>query len=224
METKNISFSVKRNFKKQIDKIWDDEKFSEISVIERGYAIQDNIIADSLMFIGINPSYNGKSERIFYDNHQTESTVHKYFRKFQDISREVEVPWTHFDLLFLRETKQNEIEKIYSQKNGLGFIVEQLEIAKQVIELARPKVIVVNNSLARKYLGFEKDVEKNENIWMDFDFEFNSDLGTHIITSGILKNTPVFFTSMLTGQRALDRGSYQRLIWHIKYVLKKISD
>ena len=29
-----------------------------------------------------------------------------------------------------------------------------------------------------------------------------------------------FFTSMLTGQRALDRYSYQRLKWHIKEVLR----
>jgi hypothetical protein len=35
-----------------------------------------------------------------------------------------------------------------------------------------------------------------------------------------LENIPIFFTSMLTGQRALDKGSYARLIWHIKYALR----
>jgi len=39
----------------------------------------------------------------------------------------------------------------------------------------------------------------------------------------MLKNVPIFFTSMLTGQRALDNGSFERLIWHINFVLGKIS-
>ena len=220
-EEKNIQFSVKRNFGKRIDEIWNDEKFNEIPTKKQGYAIQDTIQSDALMFIGINPSYDGNHGNSYYDNHQEEAKVHKYFRKFQDISQKIEIPWTHFDLLFVRETQQSEIEKMYSNKNGLDFIVKQLEISKEVIELAKPRVIIVNNTLARKYLGFEKDKDKNENIWMDFDFEFDPKIGTHIITKGKLKNTPVFFTSMLTGQRALDNGSYERLIWHIKFVLEK---
>jgi hypothetical protein len=103
----------------------------------------------------------------------------------------------------------------------LDFIYKQLEISKQVIELARPKIIVVNNSLARKYLGLDKNIDRNENIWMNFTFDFDPNIGTYLISEGVLKNTPVFFTSMLTGQRALDRGSYERLMWHINFVLEK---
>ena len=219
IEEQNIFFSVKKNYGKKIDEFWENEKFSEIKIKERGYAIQDYIHTNSLMFIGINPSYNGISESFFYNNLNNE--IHPYFRKFQEISEIVDIPWTHFDLLFVRETQQNEIEKIYSQQNGLDFIYKQLEISKQVIELARPKIIVVNNSLARKYLGLDKNIERNENIWMNFTFDFDPNIGTYLISEGVLKNTPVFFTSMLTGQRALDRGSYERLMWHINFVLEK---
>jgi hypothetical protein len=71
-------------------------------------------------------------------------------------------------------------------------------------------------------MGFDKNLERTKGVWMDFDFEFDENLGTHkIVNNSELENVPVFFTSMLSGQRALDNGSYQRLIWHIKYVLNK---
>ena len=220
IEEQNIFFSVKKNFKHRIEEIWNNEKFNEIKIKERGYAIQDDIHTNSLMFIGINPSFNGDENSFFYNNNQIESQIHPYFRKFQQISEILDIPWTHFDLLFVRETQQNEIEKIFSLQNGVEFIFQQLQISKEVIELARPKIIVVNNSLARKYFGLEKDIIKNENLWMNFNFDFDPKIGTYLISDGILKNTPVFFTSMLTGQRALDKGSYERLIWHIDFVLK----
>ena len=33
------------------------------------------------------------------------------------------------------------------------------------------------------------------------------------------KRVPVFYSGMLSGAHAIDNGSYDRLIWHIKYVL-----
>lgn len=215
-------FSVKEKFGNEINQVWDYKVFDDIAVRERGYAVQDNILINSLLFIGINPSFGGEVGNFFYDNDQ-QGKVHKYFRKFQDISAKVELPWSHFDLLFVKETQQSKIEEICSEKNGIDFIVRQLEISKRVIELAQPIMIVVNNTLARKFLGFNKDKAKNQDIWLDYDFEFDNNIGTYIIKSGPLENVPVFFTSMLTGQRALDNGSYERLIWHINFAIEKLS-
>lgn len=54
---------------------------------------------------------------------------------------------------------------------------------------------------------------------MNFAFKFDNNIGTHIITEPeILASVPVFFTSMLSGQRALDIGSFERLKWHINKV------
>ena len=107
------------------------------------------------------------------------------------------------------------------------FVCRQLVISKQIIENVNPKIIVVNNSLARRLSGREK-IEFNGkwiSEWINFDFIFDKDLGTdRIISTDHLNNTPVFFTSMLTGQRALDKGSYERLIWQIKFVLEKIEN
>jgi hypothetical protein len=217
-------FSVKERFESQINEIWDDERFNEIHIKNRGYALQDEILQGALMFIGINPSHSGdKNERVYYTNGQ-DSILHPYFKKFQDISSKVKIPWTHMDLLFVKETQQKEVEKIFSCRNGLEFIVRQLNISNQVIELAKPKIIVVNNSLARKFLGFEKNKKENYDIWLDFDFIFDDKIGTYRIENHEpLGGIPIFFTSMLTGQRALDRGSYERLIWHINYVNERLS-
>jgi pseudouridine-5'-phosphate glycosidase len=72
--------------------------------------------------------------------------------------------------------------------------------------MIEPKVIVVSNAFVSNILQAELDIV------------FDETLGCHFID---LKNKayPVFFTSMLTGQRALDKGSMMRLKWHIKRVL-----
>lgn len=50
------------------------------------------------------------------------------------------------------------------------------------------------------------------------DFKWDEELGTYTY-----KNNPFFFSSMLTGQRALDNGSFERLVWHIKKVKSKLE-
>ena len=38
------------------------------------------------------------------------------------------------------------------------------------------------------------------------------------------KRVPVFYSGMLAGAHAVDNGSFDRLIWHIKYVLNIQSE
>ena len=208
--------SVSKEFGSQIESIWQDDKFEEIEIKRRGFAVQDDIKQNALMFIGINPSYGGDPGCIFYNNSHGET--HKYFKKFIDISINVEIDWTHLDLLFLRETSQNVVKALCKNTIGHSFIDEQLKISKKIIEGAKPKILVINNTYARDLLVSDS-FSTNK-----FEFKFDSVLGTEkIIKNEVLDGTPTFFTSMLTGQRALDLGSYKRLIWHIEHV-KKIID
>lgn len=222
------TFSVKERFEDSINQIWNNKDYDNIPIKRFGYAAQDNIVKNALMFIGINASNSDENEdSFFYTNSQEykQGGTHRYFEKFCEISKEVNFPWTHTDLLFVRFTNQKEVEEtIYKYENGVKFFYEQLLISKQIIEEAKPKVIVVNNTFARRLLGYNKDTKDGKIVeeWMGFDFEFDDEIGTRkIIKHNTLNGTPVFFTSMLTGQRALDKGSYERLIWHIKYVSKK---
>lgn len=38
------------------------------------------------------------------------------------------------------------------------------------------------------------------------------------------KRIPVFYSGMFSGAHAVDNGSFNRLIWHIKYVLNMLSE
>ncbi len=113
------------------------------------------------------------------------------------------------------------------KKVGLDFIWKQIEISREIIEKAKPKIIVVNNTLARDFFGINKSEDRTQSVWMGYDFKFDYEIGTHrIIGNKELKTdltgTPVIFTSMLTGQRALDNGSFERLTWHIDFVNKNL--
>ena len=76
---------------------------------------------------------------------------------------------------------------------------------------------MVCNALARVFMGKEKEKEKNTGIWMDYEFIFDDKIGTYR-----WEGKPVFFSSMLSGQRALDKGSLERLQWHVKRTLQEI--
>ncbi|WP_439483652.1 hypothetical protein [Cyclobacterium plantarum] len=224
--------SVEKEFKEEIESLWSHQDYSEIKVIERGYGIHDEIIQNSILFIGINPSFikDSKPGSYFINLNQNAKTFdgksYAYFKKFVDITNKLnekqnhncELKWSHMDLLFHRETKQHFIDNLKKEKNGIKFISHQLEISKKILLKTKPKIIIVSNTKAREFLK-----SKNEKISMGLEFKFDEDLGTEIIINNSeLANTPVFFTSMLTGQRALDKGSYRRLVWHISYVLNKI--
>jgi len=219
------SFSVKEKFENSIKQIWNSSEYDNVQIKQYGYALQEIIEKDALMFIGVNPSNAGKDNWSgFYNNAQEHADdTHKYFKKFIVISDKVKLRWSHIDLLFVRWTNQKEVEQIMSEENGVEFLWEQLLISKQIIEEANPKIIVVNNSFARKLLGFDKSVKNGQPFDVWTGFEFDDKIGTYrIINNEILNGTPVFFTSMLTGQRALDNGSYERLIWHINYVKDRL--
>jgi hypothetical protein len=215
------TINVEEKFKDTIDEIWAekpliDTKFSKICA--RGYAVQSDVVASALLFVGINPSFEGERKPKSHFYTQDKATEHRYFKKFIELTDKTGIPWTHFDLLFIREREQSSVKNFLKMgENGAiaPFFSKQIMIAAQVIELAKPKAIVVNNTLARDLL-YSKVTEG----WRSpFTFEFDQELGTPVITAPeSLKRTPVFFTSMLTGQRALDNGSFERLVWHINFV------
>jgi hypothetical protein len=220
---------TKSLFKENIKAIWENEEFRENEVlkevIKRGVVLQNEMSTNSILFVGINPSFNigkGVSNNNFneindgfYNNTDGHIDKNPYFRKFIDISDKLKLDWAHTDLLFFRETNQKYVNLLLKKATGKKFIQAQLQISKQIIIQSKPKVIIVSNSLARDIMGTAKD------HYMGFEIVFDSEMGTHKIINQVeLENIPIFFTSMLTGQRALDKGSYARLIWHIKYALR----
>jgi hypothetical protein len=185
------------------------ENFSNYS-----FLFPKSLVTNSILFIGINPSLN--KENFLLDSYDLShrDNKHPYFKKMENISSYCNTDWTHLDLFYFRETKQDIITDILKQPNGVAFLWEQLQITDTLIRESKPKIIVVCNALAGTFLGKDKDIKQNKNVWLGYDFYFDDKLGTYR-----WKNIPVFFSGMLSGQRALDKGSFERLQWHIKKAL-----
>ena len=201
-------------------------KFSPNSIAE----VPDN----GIIFIGINPSMI-KKVRLkliekddinceFYKLTYDESKEYRYFKKFFDVARKTGLNWGHLDILYNRETNQKKVKGLLKTERGKDFIYKQCMITKTVLDYLidnyNPRIFVVTNSFARDLLGRyrKKDEPKKPKHWIGYDFIWNERLGTYFY-----KNNPFFFSSMLTGQRALDNGSYERLVWHVNLIKESLS-
>ncbi|MEX1002261.1 MAG: hypothetical protein WDZ35_09125 [Crocinitomicaceae bacterium] len=201
-------------------------KFSPNSIKE----VPDN----GLIFIGLNPSLIERVKKRLIEKNDISCSFHKliydkkkeykYFHKFFEVAEKTDLNWGHIDILYNRETNQKNIEKLYKTDRGKKFIEKQFEISREVIDHlidpSKPRIFVVTNALAREYLGkfFDNKPDEDINYRIGYNFIWNEDLGTYFY-----KNNAFFFTSMLTGQRSLDNGSYKRLIWHINFIKDKLS-
>lgn len=196
-----------------------------------------NLRKGAILFVGLNPSFSqrGYSSLLrstkfsslepssFYhwrnrENLDLETALeveqigrdnYPYFNKFKDIAAYINLDWEHIDLFFYRETSQAQFkQRIYAGSNLSAFGQSQLDLSKQLVLEAEPRVIVVANAFASSL--FLKQFP---------DAKFDEDCGYHRIQ---LKNrsVPTFLASMLTGQRAMDNYSYQRLRWHIGQAVK----
>ena len=224
--------NLKEIIGKDIDQIWED--FKQENFCKYPPCSVESIELSELIFIGINPStnenekmrLNTKEDRSceYYTNEKDINKSHKYYKKFFEIAEKTKLSWTHIDLLYIRESKQKSLEKLLKSTSGKNFIVRQLELSKiilnKTLSQGKPKIYLVNNALARDLLGMNRpsDYSDDQKHGMDYRFKWDEELGTYRLGKHVF-----FFTSMLTGQRALDNGSYQRLIWHINFVKSKLE-
>lgn len=214
--------NVETEYGTRIKELFDPKSNPDIKQLSRGFAVNETLESETILFVGINPSYrkNDQNHKESFWNPPQDSDD-PYFKKYGELANRCKTRWSHIDLLGLRETKQDALKKL--EKTHLGFIHEHLKLTREMLEAKKPLVIVVTDTVARKYLGKERSKDGSKNVWMGYEFEFDDDLGTDVITNkdSILRGVPAFFSSMLSGQRALDNGSFERLCWHVKEVLTK---
>ncbi|PIQ91453.1 MAG: hypothetical protein COV70_03710 [Parcubacteria group bacterium CG11_big_fil_rev_8_21_14_0_20_39_22] len=146
------------------------------------------------------------------DTNHARKKYPKFFGKMDNFAKCIGMDYEHIDLFFHRETEQKSFKKEILNGNELNeFGRCQMEIAWDAITCSDPKVVVVANA-------FGSDLIKKE--WHDRLTDFDDKIGTYWIELND-KKISIFFSSMLTGQRALDKGSLERLKWHVKNVLDK---
>jgi hypothetical protein len=227
---------VKKNFHDRIQALWNKAEGTGnaqlISTVkERALFAQDYLWKGAIMFMGIGASWGQekyfehlvRSENVHYEAEEGRKEF-PYYQPMYELAKNTgftkekgEGCFSNVDLTMLRETNSKIIEEFYKDKKALIFMEEQCHIALDMIKAAKPPIIIASNALVRRIL-------KEEFFKTGFVSEFDNDFGTEIIRSPeFLKGIPIFFTSMLTGQRALDIGSRARLHWHINFVLGKLS-
>lgn len=173
-----------------------------------------------------------------------------YFKRLINVAANIDCNWSALDIFSIRCTNMSAIkdalDKDAKKETPLWNLCKgQFELFKEQIQnLENPKAIIVCNAYASKWFfgeelkrKQERDEEKIEwkienKISGDifnasaFKMKFENSYDTYVIVDDpFLKPnvTPVFFSGMLSGQRALDMGSLQRLIYHVKWVIDKSS-
>lgn len=141
---------------------------------------------------------------------QLAHATYPFFEQHRRLSEYLNLHWEHLDLFAYRETNQSAAKEKFlrpgndHQLNDLGAM--QYRLFEQMLELAEPRVVVVANALAARIYASSRAPR------------FDDEAGCHIDRINE-HDVPVFFSGMLTGQRALDVFSRERLFWHIKKAL-----
>ncbi len=133
----------------------------------------------------------------------------------QDTACKLNVKLCHHDLFSVRETTQNKIIGLRSDPAFKGFFNDQLSLTLQIIKEAEPEIIVAINAGVRDIICSEKLFGS-----MNWDELLGADILTDLCPG---KRIPILFSSMISGQRALDRGSYNSLLWHIRHLRRNIT-
>lgn len=203
--------NVEEGYGLAIARIWRKGTNALGTVVSRGYAIEKMIPKNAILFLSMNPSFKeGVSVGGFADIYKSEHPFHVAIQDFYKSIKSPKPPMAHHDLLFLMETSQKNVLKWKEKEQYKAFFDDQLKISKEIIEKAEPKMIVVINAGASKLFH-----DHFKDTWSSFD----NDLGVDMFELNN-KKTPVLFSGMLSGQRALDIGTRNSLKWHIEHILK----
>ncbi len=193
---------------------------------------------NSLTFVGMNPSFNingiattvkdtefenleldnyfltsNNSFSIDVSNQIAELSEEKYptfFKQHVLLSERLKVShWNHFDLFQYRQTNQKDfLQKVENRDGKLNnFGRDQFNLFLDALKLSSPKILLLANARAAKI--FKANTQMT----------FSSEIGTYLVNLDG-KQVPVFLSGMLTGGRALDVFSRERLFWHVERVYK----
>jgi len=159
---------------------------------------------------------------------------HGYFKKFEKLAKilyKSKSKYIHIDLFSFKICSSKELIK-YIQ-NDPTFFEDQLKIFKKVLNVIQPEIILVANADASKIFKLMYFDDKSEDFLKDFHKHFKHE--KYMRKKGNLYNKEfsyyninsdckVFFSGMLTQQRALDLDSFDRLCHVMKKYMNKLKD
>ena len=179
-----------------------------------------------IVFIGFNPSFpqrylGGEMEAYFqYRDDITQEEIQRiaeedkknfftypYFGRMIEIANSLNCKWEHLDLFFLRDRNQRNAENLVLANEGFtDFGAEQFAAFQSALQLSKPQAIVVANAKASHIIKREYKLSKDKSGLYYYCKELSC---------------PMHLGSMLTGQRAMDIYSVERLQAAIELSLEK---
>ena len=146
-----ISDWLQKNGKSDLQSMFNEqiEKYPNNDILRRGFAIEQNIETDTILFLGMNPSYKPGTDGGFYEKYG-----HRYFNRIKDVTNMVNMrmktsfPFAHHDIYFVRDTSQTRV--LDMKLEMVDFFKTQMEISREVLRVSHPKLIVVVNAGASK--------------------------------------------------------------------------
>lgn len=215
-----------KEYSESIERIWKKYQPLNIELAELQPLCYTDVPRSGLLIIGLNPSFSPQADKTPFLGkcHPEQSSniimqakndkigYHTALKKFvgetDNFSNDKEFVWGHIDLFFFRKKDSGFVKEQRKIKEHEGFYNEQMDLTKEMTLSRTPKVILVNNAYA-SYLIFRHWMNEDEDL-------FDDTIGTYRF-NGI----PIFFSGMLSGQRALDIHNRKRLAWQISNFLKK---
>ena len=211
-------YYVVGNLRKDYEETYSKSASQWEKYAQRGYDIIDKVQKDGLLLVGINPSFDESFEGPCGSevrDSENGGYQHPYFTKPKKLNEEIGISmFSHVDMFSLRSRPQHVVQDIVNDPDSQGFVEEQLRLFRMIVDGASPRAIVVVNALASHLIRMGRALGA-----LDYD----DVLGVAMYKIGE-KRVPVFYSGMLSGAHAIDSGSFDRLIWHIKYVLNMESE
>lgn len=208
------------------------------------YNLEDNL-SDGILFVGMNPSgadvehytqANKKNNHVFIYS-DADTPYFKAIKSFvtKDKNKDgrlagcglKDCEYSVLDVFGVVCMEHKALEKDLHNKSELYNVM--IDVFFKTILHLMPKVIVVANAFVRK-LFMKVDSEKLFNDWVTLTA--SEEFGGYEITIPVQREqnevgvspkylkTHIFFSSMLSGQRALDCGSRENLVWRVRNYLK----
>jgi hypothetical protein len=168
-------------------------------IIGKAYTEMD--IVDALKYS--NAGY-GVDEILEFEKIGQES--HNYFQKFWELGKSIfgtAEKTYHIDLYQFRESNSELIKQFISKNDK--FFLEQADLTFEYIKELKPKIIFVANKPA------------SDEFVKNYDPEFDEKWGCYKVTIDG-NETPLILSGMITQSRSIDDYSFERLIWHMKFI------
>ncbi|EHO07928.1 hypothetical protein [Myroides odoratimimus] len=193
-----LDLNENNRIENKLSEIWNKYNAKVSSqIINRKPIFSADGVIDSVLFIGINPSYNPSDNDSFIKSSDQNSLMYgsfyqlsnapEYFKALEFFANKLHKGYTHINLLYAREDNRDLL--LNADHN---FIREQLELTYETILKIKPVVIFF-------FSDYCKDLIFGEDRWVNPNSESN---GSYILKG---TNFPVFFTDDITSMTELEQ-------------------